>query len=182
MSEPETYPPDQIVGVDYGTVRIGLALGDRRTGLVVPLPVMPHPGSEAEVVERIVAVVEAHEATRIIIGDPLHMSGESSPMSLVVARLAEGLRAAMDGVCVELADERLTSADAESQLHAAGLRWWQYDKGQVDAMSAMTLVRDRLATLDPGRAISSAPPEPEPEPEDRNDRRARRRRARRRGR
>ena len=95
MSEEAQAPRGRVVGVDYGTVRIGLALGERSSGLVMPLPVMPHPGSEEAVVERLAAVAQAHDATRVVIGDPLHMTGESSPMSLVVSRLAEGLRAAL---------------------------------------------------------------------------------------
>ena len=45
------------------------------------------------------------------------------------------------GLPVLLQDERLSSVEAEARLKALGLRWWQYDKGQVDAMAAMAIAR-----------------------------------------
>ncbi len=183
MPDSPTPPPsdraDEIVlGVDYGTKRIGLALGFADSGLVVPLPTIDHPGSEAGAAAALLDVARARDARRVVLGHPIHMSGDASPMSQAAARVAEAVRAAGE-VEVELQDERLSSAAAEAQLSAAGLRWWQYDKGTVDAVAALTIVRDHLHRRYPDLAQGSAPPPEAPEPAggERSRRRDRRRRA-----
>ena len=118
----------------------------------------------------------------VVIGDPIHMSGKRSPMSVVVSRLRDAIADALgDAADVALIDERLTSAAAEASLRDAGLRWWQFDKGRIDALSAMALVRDRLVQLRPGLALDEPPPpEPPQDDDDPTSRRARRKRARKR--
>jgi len=186
MPEPATDGPDGevVLGVDYGTVRVGLALGFVRSGLVVPLPVAPHPGSDDEVARTLCAVAAQHGARRIVLGNPVHMTGEASPMSERVGRLAELVRGLAPELEVALEDERLSSAAAEAALRAAGLRWWEHGKAAVDAGAAMTIARDYLHRLDPSLAAGAEEPPPapaEPTAERRQRRRRAQRRARRRG-
>lgn len=167
-----------VLGVDYGTVRVGLALGFRSSGLVIPLPVLPHPGSEAEVVRSLAAVARERGAERVVFGNPLHASGAPSEMSRAVGRVAAALGEALDAPVV-LRDEHGTSKDAEARLASLGLRWWQYDKGRVDALAAMAIVRADLLAENPRLGLLPADPEPEAPPP-RAGRKERRRRARRR--
>jgi putative Holliday junction resolvase len=140
---------DVVLGVDYGTKRVGLALGHAESGLVVALPVLHHPGTEPAVVARLAEVARGRDATVVVLGDPKHLSGKESPQSRTVKRIAAMLEPLIAPVPVVLEDERLTSVDAEAQLNAAGLRWWQYSKGQIDTVSAMTIVRGWLVRKDP---------------------------------
>lgn len=184
MSEAPGPEEGWVLGVDYGTKRIGLAVGDPRTGLVLPLPVMAHPGSEEAVVAGLCDLVRERALSRVIIGDPVFKSGEPSPMSRVVRRLAAQL-AELLPVPIETSDERYTSAAAEAELRDRGVRWWQVDKGHVDAMSAMSLVREALLRDDPSLALSAEEPDASPEAPDarsraRDARRARRQQARKR--
>lgn len=186
MTDPPPPEGEEVVlGVDYGTVRIGLALGYPRTGLTIALQVMANPGAEEQVVERLAEVARARGVTAVVIGDPLHMSGARSPGSRVSARLRDGLARAL-GVPVTLEDERLTSADAEAQLRDAGLRWWQVPKGQIDTVAAMGIVRGYMARLNPdlllAREDEAAPPPERDAGRERRDRRKKaQRRTRRRG-
>ncbi|MDC3378807.1 Holliday junction resolvase RuvX [Planctomycetota bacterium] len=151
-----------VLGVDYGLKRIGVALGNVDSGLVLPLQTLAHPGDEASVVELLADVARTRAVGRILLGDPLNMSGTKSPMSKSVRRLKAGLETALEGVVVELVDERLTSTDAEQRLRAAGVRWWQVDKGQVDAMAAMSITRDYLVRVNPRLLLEREPPPPLP--------------------
>lgn len=175
-------PEEVVLGVDYGTVRIGLALGYVRTGLTLGLPVLDNPGSEEGVVERLAEVARARGVSVVVIGDPKHMSGAVSSGSRTSARLAEGLRRALD-VLVVLEDERLTSADAEAQMRDVGLRWWQVPRGKIDTVAAMGIVRAYLTKRNPALLLATeeeaAPP---PEREAGRERRDRRKRAQRRSR
>jgi putative holliday junction resolvase len=162
-----------VLGVDYGTVRVGLALGFTKGGLVVPIPVLPHPGSEDALVAGLAEVARARDATVVIIGNPLHMSGKASAGTHTVRRLREKLEQTL-GRPVVLEDERLTSSDAHDQMKAMGLRWWQVPKGQIDAVAAMAIVKQYLARLDP-RLLLEAEEEPPPDPELGKEGRSRRR-------
>jgi putative Holliday junction resolvase len=150
-----------VLGIDYGTVRIGLALGELASGLVLPLPVLENPGSPEATLERIAQVARARDAVLVAIGNPIHMSGEGSNLTVVVTRLRDELARTL-GVPVLLRDERLTSVNAEESLAAAGLKWWQYPKSAIDALAAMTIVRELLVELRPelGRATEDEPPPP----------------------
>lgn len=160
MVSPAAPDHRQILGVDYGTVRIGLALGDPRTGLVVPLPVMENPGEDAAVAAKLAEVARGHDVARVVLGDPIHLSGTESKMSRVVGRIRDMLSEQLE-VPVLLRDERLTSADAEARLRATGLRWWQYDKGKLDALAAMTIVRDLLLEENPSLGLTAGDDEPD---------------------
>lgn len=178
---PAAEAPDLVVlGVDYGSVRVGLALGYLRTGLTIALPVLDNPGTEEAVVTALASVAQARGVDVVVIGDPKHMSGKASQGSRTAARLAEGLRRAL-GIEVVLEDERLTSADAEAQLRDAGLRWWQVPKGQIDTVAAMGIVRGYLTRRNPDLLLAreeEAPPPPERDAG--RERRDRRKRAQRR--
>ncbi len=172
-----------VLGVDYGTKRVGLALGYADSGLAVPIPGLQHAGDPAALAPRLLEVARARDATRVVLGHPVHMSGDASPMSRAVERLREALLAAGE-LEVELQDERLSSATAEAQLAAAGLRWWQYEKGTIDAVAALGIVREHLHRRYPELALTAEPPPPDEqdppgERPARADKRDRRRRAQR---
>jgi putative pre-16S rRNA nuclease len=174
------------LGLDYGTVRIGLALALPGGGLIVPLDTLANPGEDAAAADLVAEVVRSHSADELVIGDPLHMDGAVSDMSRRVQAFAELVRARVE-VPVHLQDERLTSQEAERQFREAGLHWRQVDKGRIDAVAAMGILRDwrqAQADLEPAE-LSDSSPEPEPEPEppqsppSRRDRRRNSRRKRR---
>lgn len=182
MSAPPDLPREgAVLGVDYGTVRIGLALGDLASGLVLPLPVLPNPGTVEGAITRLEEVARGRSAVTVVLGDPVFASGVPSPMSLTIARVADELARRL-GVPVLRRDERLTSVNAEETLAAQGLRWWQYSKGQVDTLAAMTLVRELLIERDPelGKVREEDPGEPaQPDRTDKADRRRRHQKRRR---
>ena len=163
-------------------MRIGMALGFLDTGLVIQLPVLPNPGDEARTVASLAVVVGERTPECVVIGNPvMPVSGDDSAMSKIVARIAEGLRAET-GVEVVLQDERCSSIEAEDTLKEVGLRWWQYDKGQVDTLAAMAIVRRYMAVVNPDLVILREEPPDAPPEAQRETRRDRRRRGRKKGR
>ena len=163
MTENSLPTSGAVLGVDFGTVRIGLALGELGSGLVLPLPVLANPGSDEETAARIEEVARGRDAAVVVIGDPVHMSGEASTMSLRVEKLRAALAARLQ-VPVVLRDERLSSVGAEEQLTSAGLKWWQYEKGKIDTLAAMGIVRELLIEIRPelGRISEEEPEAPLP--------------------
>lgn len=182
MAEAEPRPDDVVLGVDYGTVRVGLALGFLDTGLTIALPVLAHPGSEDALVASLAEVARARDATVVVIGDPLHLSGKKSAGTHTVTRLRGKLEETLK-LPVVLEDERLTSADAEAQIRDTGARWWQFPKSQIDTIAAMGIVRGYMTRRRPELLTSrEEPPAPEvvEEKDDTRARRERRKKAQRR--
>src|ERR1700710_431849 len=122
----------RVLALDHGTVRIGCALSDPSGTLATPLPVIepPEPRAVAE-------LVAEHEVGRVVVGLPLHLSGEEGSQ----AALARGFFAelgAMVSIPVETYDERLTTkmADATRRGGATGAR---------DSIAAAHLLQAYLA-------------------------------------
>ena len=96
------------LALDYGTARIGCAISDPSGTLARPLPVIepPEPRSVAD-------LVTEHDVERVIVGLPLHLSGEEGAQAALTRAFCGELEAVLD-VPVETYDERLTTRMADA--------------------------------------------------------------------
>jgi putative holliday junction resolvase len=122
----------RVLALDHGTVRIGCALSDPSGTLATPLPVIepPEPRTVAE-------LVAEREVERVVVGLPLHLSGEEGSQAELVRSFCAELEA-MLSIPVETYDERLTTkmADATRRGGASGDR---------DSIAAAHLLQAYLA-------------------------------------
>lgn len=102
----------RILALDHGTVRMGAALSDPTGTLATPLPVIepPEPRAVAE-------LVSEHGVERVVVGLPLHLSGEEGSQAALARTFCAELEAMLP-VPVETYDERLTSLMADSSRRA----------------------------------------------------------------
>jgi putative holliday junction resolvase len=101
----------RVVALDYGRARCGVAVSDPSGTLATPLEPVLRPGSRAGV-RRLVELVAAHGAGRVVVGLPLSLSGGDSAQTRETREFAERLRRLLS-VPVELYDERFTTTLAE---------------------------------------------------------------------
>lgn len=128
-----------ILGIDPGTVRIGVAIADVETRFAHPLEVI---AATADPIDRIVALAQEHGAVKIVVGKPVGLSGGSGPAVDVQKVFVQRLRARTD-LPVEEFDERLTTVVAEAGLRAAGTR--AKDRKKIrDAVAAQVLLQGFL--------------------------------------
>jgi putative Holliday junction resolvase len=143
----ETKTP-RILAIDYGRKRIGLALSDELGITARPLATM-HRVNRREDLRRLREICRKHSVALIIVGHPLHMSGEAGEMAAEAAGFAKKLEKEI-AVKVELVDERLTSWEAGqtmAQTQSASRR----KRGSLDDVAAAVLLRDYLGQgLEPG--------------------------------
>jgi putative Holliday junction resolvase len=127
----------RVLALDHGTVRIGCALSDPSGTLSTPLPVIEPP--EARAVAELVA---EHEVECVVVGLPLHLSGEEGSQAGLARSFCAELEA-MLSIPVETYDERLTTkmADASRRAGATAPR---------DSIAAAHLLQAYLA----GRAAT----------------------------
>lgn len=120
MSAPCATPSREsliVMAFDFGTRRIGVALGNTLTGTARPLTVLDAPDPAARLAAA-VAVVGQWQAQRVIVGIPVHADGTAHAMTRRAAAFVRDL-AARIAVPVEGADERHTTALAQQQLDGA---------------------------------------------------------------
>lgn len=109
--------PGRVLGLDLGDARIGVAISDDRRRIAVPLGTV-RTGAPADV-KAIADLVHGHGVKLVVIGHPLHLSGEAGERAHHAERFAEALDAFLD-VPVLLQDERLSSVEADRALREAG--------------------------------------------------------------
>lgn len=105
----------RVLGVDAGSVRIGVALSDATGVIASPLTTVPA-GADAE--RRIAELAREHGCGHVVVGLPKGLSNRDTASTQMARRLAEAIQA--QGLDVSLWDERLSSAEAERVLLSGG--------------------------------------------------------------
>jgi len=128
----------QYLGIDYGTKRIGLALGDDLTKVVTPFGVV---SSIADIVD----VLEREPVDQIVVGLPKSMHGESGAMQAQVEQFVCELGLAT-GVPIDVIDERLSSkaGDALGKTKDSVQKKMRQAKASRDAIAAMLILQSYL--------------------------------------
>ncbi len=109
----------RLLGIDYGHVRIGLAVTDPECKIAFPLEVYRRRDAGADA-GYFRTVVEEQEIARIVVGLPLHVGGEEGQKAREAREFGQWLQQ-MTGLPVVHFDERFTTVHAESALWEAGL-------------------------------------------------------------
>ena len=134
----------RILAVDWGERRIGLALSDP-SGIIATGLATLETRSADEAISRVAAVAAEHDASQIVVGLPLLMSGERGEAAESALRFAQGL-AKRSGLPVETYDERLTSAISQRRLREVGVRTG-HARARVDQGAAIALLESYLLRL-----------------------------------
>ena len=113
--------PGRALGLDLGTKRIGVAVSDSDRTVATPIEVITRSRDMARDRLRIGEIVVEWEATTVVVGLPLSLSGQVGPAAKAALAEVEELRATL-GVQVETYDERLSTVTAERSLMEQSLR------------------------------------------------------------
>ncbi len=103
-------PPGRILALDYGRARCGCAVSDPSQTIATPLDPILDPASEAGIA-RVADVVADQQASAVLVGLPIGLSGREGPQAAETREFVESLRPAV-AVPVETYDERFTTAMA----------------------------------------------------------------------
>ena len=136
--------PARLLGLDVGSVRVGVALSDAGGVFAQPLAVLrrwPARG-QPTVAGALAGWAADHQVTAMVVGRPLRMSGEAGPAVVAVEAYVASLAAALP-LAVIWWDERLTSREAERALIAAGMRREQR-RQQIDQVAAALILQSYL--------------------------------------
>lgn len=126
------------MALDVGKVRIGVAMTDPLGYTAQPLMTLVS-RSRSEDLRSLMRLARRHEVVAIVVGNPLHMSGDVSPWAAKVQLFAKDL-AVRTGLPVSLWDERLSSVAAHEILDAAG-NDKRERKDVIDQVAATVILR-----------------------------------------
>jgi putative Holliday junction resolvase len=123
----------RVLALDHGTVRIGAAICDPTGTLCTPLPVIEPPEPRS-----VVDLVREREVERVVVGLPVHLSGEEGSQAALARTFGDELTALLD-IPVDTYDERLTSRMADASRRAGS-------KAARDSLAATHLLEAYLTS------------------------------------
>lgn len=146
---------NRILGIDYGTKRVGLALSDGLGLTARPLEVVPR----NDLRDALRRLADEYAITKVVVGLPTGLSGfegsSAEGARLLGAEVAETL-----GVSVEYVDERFTSRMADDALLEAGMKR-RDRKETVDKVAAAIILQTYLDSGSPGNSAGDEDVEPQ---------------------
>ena len=113
------YASGVLLALDYGLKRTGVAVSDPTWTIVRPLDVVPKANS-SEGLATILRLLESHDVTRVIVGLPIGLDGGETKQTAQSRSFAARIRQVVEGIPVELHDERFTSRLADQTIAATG--------------------------------------------------------------
>lgn len=131
----------RILGIDFGTRRIGLALSDPTGTLASPLPFLENT-QLPEVAAKLQELLGTHGIQTVVIGLPRNMDGTYGPSAEKVRQFIAQIQPHLSAKIVSQ-DERLTSAQATRGLSQMGLSQKALRK-KVDSSSASLILQQFL--------------------------------------
>lgn len=133
-----------MLGVDTGSVRIGIAISESAHLPAVPLTTIAHT-SRAKDAAAVAALARDRGARTIVVGYPVRLDGSRGPATDRIDKFVGALRDVFDGEVV-LVDERLTSGAAHVKLREAGVKA-RARRALVDQMAAVEILETFRAGL-----------------------------------
>jgi putative Holliday junction resolvase len=132
----------RILGVDWGDVRIGLALSDETQTLASPLETLQRRKGKRFPMTRFLELTAEHRPVALVVGLPLSGEGNEEVSAIAARDMATRL-SRQTGLPLELWDERMTTARALAAIQEQGgsIRG---RKGDVDALAAAVLLQHFL--------------------------------------
>ncbi|MFB0954067.1 MAG: Holliday junction resolvase RuvX [Aeromonadaceae bacterium] len=126
-----------LLGFDFGTRSIGVAIGQEITGSAQPLRALKANDGVPNW-DEIQKLLTEWQPDLVIVGLPLNMDGTEQPLTQRARKFAGRIHGRF-GVVVELQDERLTTTDARARLFERG-GYRALEKGMVDGISALLIL------------------------------------------
>lgn len=130
------------LGVDVGTVRIGVSVSDPDGILATPVETVRRDRGVAHL-RRLASLVGELEVVEVVVGLPRTLANRTGSSADDAVAVAEALAGRIGPVPVRLADERLTTVSAARFLRDAGVRAKE-QRGMIDQAAAVAILQGWL--------------------------------------
>jgi putative Holliday junction resolvase len=130
------------LGIDVGSVRIGVAVSDPSGVLATPLVTVPRDAAGGADLRSIAALVAEHEVVGVVVGFPRTLANREGVAAVAAREFADALAEVL-AVPVELVDERLTTVVAAQQLRQRGVKG-RRQRAVIDQAAAVAILQGWL--------------------------------------
>ena len=140
----------KILGIDHGSVRLGIAVSDDNASIAFGREVIPN---NKTTYDKIKKIISEDEIKKIVIGYPLNLKGEKTQQTLEVEKFEDELRASLTApeyinISILRWDERFTSKMAMDSMFESGMKKKNREiKGNVDIISASLMLQSYLDSI-----------------------------------
>lgn len=136
----------QLLGIDYGRKRIGVAHGDDETGIAFALTTVTGRNDVTRDARNITDLCQDHDAKTVVVGLPLNMDGSEGAQAALTRQFASELER-LSGCQLIWQDERLTTQAAHGDLDDIGLTG-KKRKEKLDALAARQILQAYFDSLE----------------------------------
>jgi putative holliday junction resolvase len=141
-AQPDRRRAGRWLGVDVGSVRVGVALSDPSGVLATPVATVPRDAPGGTDLRTIAGLVTEHDAVGVVVGLPRTLANTEGPAAAAARAFADALGAVLS-VPIELSDERLTTVVATRQLRQRGVPG-RRQRAVVDQAAAVAILQGWL--------------------------------------
>ena len=134
------------VGVDVGSVRVGVARSDPMGILASPVTTLARDEAGDRDLDELADLVRELGAVGVVVGLPRTLRGREGPSAQMARRYADSLAERIAPVPVHHVDERLTTVTAQRKLHQNGVRGSRNVRAIIDQAAAVELLQSWLDT------------------------------------
>jgi putative Holliday junction resolvase len=131
------------LGVDVGTVRVGVARSDPRGVLAVPVTTLARDARGDADVGELAALVDEYDAVGVVVGLPRTLAGREGSAAQMAREYGARLATRIAPKPVQYTDERLTTVTAQRKLQQGGVRGVA-GRAVIDQAAAVELLQDWL--------------------------------------
>jgi putative holliday junction resolvase len=132
--------PGVRVGVDVGSVRVGVATCDPDGVLATPVSTVRRGSGD---LDRLASIVAEHQAIEVVVGLPVSLSGGEGPAAAAARQFARGLADRVAPCPVRLVDERLSTVAATRGMRERGISA-KKSRVAVDQAAAVVILQSAL--------------------------------------
>jgi putative Holliday junction resolvase len=129
------------IAFDYGDVRIGVAISDPDSILASPLTTLS--SGDPKLFKQIAKLITEHEPVAFYVGQPLHLSGQSSLSVEKATAFAEKLSTQFQ-ISVTMIDERLSTVSAANAMRQSGVNAKEA-RSKIDMAAAVAILEQGIA-------------------------------------
>ncbi|AEA33011.1 Holliday junction resolvase RuvX [Hippea maritima] len=134
----------RILGIDYGTKKIGIAISDETNTIALPHGVID---TDGEYLDKIKEIVKKNKITRIVVGMPITLKGEKGKRALETEDFINELACKIENIEIVEWDERLSTRFSERILNKANVKGRKNKKKVIDKIAATFILQGYLDSL-----------------------------------
>ena len=138
----------RILGIDYGSLYVGLAIYDEETDFTYPLKTIKRARENIirETLREITDIIDKEKITKIVIGLPLSMDDNTNDRTDLTNKFADKLKLRISqDIPIDFQDERLTTEEAKDILTKNNKKIKDYKK-DIDQIAAMIILNEYIAS------------------------------------